>query len=59
MVLDEITSSLDEKNEKEIFNSIFEIMKGKTIVISIHKDVIDDLADEIFNIDNGKLTKIK
>ena len=59
LVLDEITSSLDEKNEKEIFKSIFEVMKGKTIIISIHKDVIDDLADEIYNIDNGKFKKIK
>ena len=59
LVLDEITSSLDEKNEKEIFKSIFEVMKGKTVIISIHKDVIDDLADEIYNIDDGKFKKVK
>ncbi len=59
LILDEITSSLDEKNEKEIFRSIFEIMKDKTIIISIHKDVIDDLADEIYDIENGNFKKIK
>ena len=59
LILDEITSSLDEKNEREIFDSIFEIMKGKTIIISIHKNLIDDLADEIYQIDSGNFTKIK
>ena len=34
-------------------------MKGKTVIISIHKDVIDDLADEIYNIDDGKFKKVK
>ena len=47
------------KKYKEIFKSIFEVMKGKTVIISIHKDVIDDLADEIYNIDDGKFKKVK
>ena len=34
-------------------------MKDKTIIISIHKDVIDDLADEIYDIENGNFKKIK
>ena len=34
-------------------------MKGKTIIISIHKNLIDDLADEIYQIDSGNFTKNK
>ena len=58
LVLDEITSSLDKKNEKNIFDSIFHIMKGKTVIISIHKDSLDYMADEIVYIKNGKISKI-
>ena len=59
LILDEVTSSLDEKNEKDIFASILELMKGKTVIISIHKNIIDEYADDIYNIDNGKFIKIK
>ncbi len=59
LILDEITSSLDEKNEKEIFSSILQLMKGKTVIISIHKSIIDEFADDIYNIENGKFVKIK
>ncbi len=57
LILDEITSSLDEKNEKEIFSSILQLMKGKTVIISIHKSIIDEFADDIYNIENGKFVK--
>ncbi len=59
LILDEISSSLDKKNEKDIFQSIFNIMKNKTIIISIHKDFLDDMADEIFKVSNNSIIQIK
>jgi len=58
IILDEATSSLDEDNEKEIINTIFNLFyKKKTIIFISHK--INNLknADYLLEIKNAKILK--
>lgn len=57
ILLDEITASLDTKNDKEIVNTINILKKNKTIIVVSHKlDTITN-ADQILVMDNGKLVE--
>ncbi len=54
LVLDEITSSLDNKNSYRIINQILKI-KDKTIIFSTHKPELLKKFDKILNIKKGKV----
>jgi len=57
ILLDEITASLDTKNDKEIVNTIKNLKENKTIIVVTHKlDTITN-ADQILVVDNGKLVE--
>ena len=55
MLLDEATSSLDTKSEKDIQKSLKKLMKNKTTLVIAHRlsTILD--ADLIYVIDNGKV----
>ena len=53
LVLDEFTSSLDMKTEKEILENIKKLKKNLTIVLSTHKFSILDLCDTLYQLHNG------
>ena len=50
ILLDEPTSSLDKKNEKEIFKFLTSIKKDKIIVVTSHKEDQKQYFDEIINL---------
>ncbi|MAV63630.1 MAG: ABC transporter permease [Candidatus Marinimicrobia bacterium] len=55
LIMDEATSSLDNITEKEIYNTIKNLMKNKTILIIAHRlSTIED-SDIIYVIDKGKI----
>ena len=55
LILDEATSSLDEKNELEILNIIKKLKKEITLIFVSHKLSNIKICDKIFNIKNKKL----
>lgn len=58
LILDEFTSSLDEKTENTILEDIKLLKNIKTIIITTHKKDILNICDEVFRIDQKKLIKI-
>ncbi|MGE0793323.1 MAG: ABC transporter ATP-binding protein [Candidatus Woesearchaeota archaeon] len=55
ILLDEPTSSVDSKNELEIYQNIFSHFKNKTILSSIHKLHLLILFDRIYYFKRGKI----
>ena len=55
IVLDEPTSSLDAKTEKNITNAIQEIWKNKTMIIIAHKISTIMHCDKVLVIEGGKI----
>ena len=55
MLLDEPTSNLDSLNEAIILKSIYEQRKDKTILFVSHKESTLQLADQILQLDQGRL----
>lgn len=60
MIMDEITSGLDEESRKLFFEQINVLKKNKTILISSHyKDEIINHCDIVLQIKDNKLVHIK
>jgi len=57
LILDEATSSLDNKTEDSIINSIKKIKGKVTIIFISHRSRTLDICDKIIEIDRGKLIK--
>ncbi len=55
ILLDEPTSSVDSKNEKKIYQNIFQSFEGKTIISSIHRFHLLPLFDTIYIYSDGKM----
>ena len=55
LILDEATSNLDSKSEKEIQNALEKLMKDKLVVIIAHRFSTIQNVDRILVIDEGKL----
>jgi len=58
LVLDEATSALDLETEKEVMRTIFSIKGEKTIIIIAHRLSTLDIADEVYKIENNKISKV-
>ena len=58
LVLDEATSSLDEKNEYEIFEELNSLKKDITIIFASHRKTLKKYCDTLFEIENTKLNRI-
>ncbi len=58
LILDEFTSSLDEKTENTILEDIKSLKNIKTIIITTHKKDILNICDEVYRIDHKKLIKV-
>jgi len=56
ILLDESTSSVDPKNEVEIYNNIFTAFTNTTIIASIHKMNLLKYFDTIIIFDKGEIT---
>ena len=57
LILDEVTSALDDKNEKEILNTIKVIKGSKTIIMISHKESFLRYCDNVYRLENTKLRK--
>ena len=55
ILLDEPTSSIDYKNEVQIYKNILKHFKEKTIISVIHKFYLLDMFDYIYLFDNGRI----
>ena len=58
LIFDEITSSLDQKNEKLVINEIEKIKKDKTIIFVSHKMSSIEFCDTIYEIKDQTLKKV-
>ena len=59
LILDEATSSLDEKNENIILKNIKQKYKNKIVIMITHKKSVLKFANKIYSFKNAKLQKIK
>lgn len=57
ILLDEFTSALDKKNERDILKIVKELSKETTIIISTHKPEIMDICDKKFFINEGQINE--
>jgi len=55
LVLDEATSSLDEKNEMDILNEVYSISSGTTLVVVTHKKQLIKNFEKIYTIKSGRI----
>ena len=51
LLLDEISSSLDEQTERTLFTNLFENYPDKTVIMISHRPSISQLCDEIISIE--------
>jgi ATP-binding cassette subfamily B protein len=57
VIMDEPTSAVDAKAESEIFETIKEKIKSKTVIFISHRFSTVRMADRILVIDKGKITE--
>ena len=58
LILDEATSSLDRKNEQEIFETIKSNFKNLTLIIVSHNKNIINVCDTVYKIENKNIKLI-
>jgi len=58
LILDEITSALDSKNEKKINDYLMSLHGSTTIIIITHNDHMTKGSDSIFRIENGNIHEV-
>lgn len=58
LILDEFTSALDSKTEKDILHELTKFKNRKTIIISTHKSDILKHCDRVFDVKNKKFIEI-
>ncbi|HMQ08260.1 MAG TPA: ATP-binding cassette domain-containing protein [Saprospiraceae bacterium] len=57
LILDEPTSSLDNKTSRRIFENIVQAFPDKTLIVVTHQIYLAAKMDEVWVIDNGKVLK--
>ena len=57
LLADEPTGNLDKENEQLVFNILKKLVKekNKCVIVVTHNSIIDDYADIIYKIDDGKI----
>ena len=58
LILDEATSSLDQKTESEFMKMLYSLKRKLTIIIVSHRMSTLTKCDKIFKIDNSKIKKV-
>ena len=56
LILDEITSSLDQQNEKNIMNIISSLKRSSTIIMISHKNSSLEFCDKVYTLQNKNLS---
>ena len=52
LLLDEISASLDEATERELYRRLFAKYPGKTMIFITHRPVVCELCDQVIKINN-------
>ena len=55
LILDEATSSLDNKTESEVMQSVYDLTKELTIIIVAHRISTLEGVDRLIELDNGRI----
>ena len=55
LIFDEATSSLDTDKIQNVINVLNELKKNHTVIVITHKEEIENIADEVITIDDGKV----
>ena len=50
LLLDEISSSLDEATERELFRRLFDAYRDKTMIFITHRPVVSELCDKVIHL---------
>jgi ABC-type bacteriocin/lantibiotic exporter with double-glycine peptidase domain len=50
LLLDEISSSLDERTEHELFSRLFEFCHDKTMIFITHRPAVSQLCDDVIRL---------
>jgi ABC-type multidrug transport system fused ATPase/permease subunit len=58
LILDEATSSVDQKTEKMILSSIQECFSDRTIIIVSHRNSMLQIADRVLHLNNGLINEM-
>lgn len=58
LLLDEPTSSLDDKNEKEILNNLNTLKKEMMVIMVTHKKSAEYYSDYIYSVSQGKIFEL-
>lgn len=58
LIFDEATSALDIETEKSLLKDIFNISKGKTVIVISHRIETVKSADNLLKMENGKIFNI-
>lgn len=53
LILDEATSSLDNKTEKQIMDEIYDISKDKTLIVIAHRLSTIQNCNQVYRVENG------
>ena len=59
IILDEPTSSLDKEVEKEVLVGLKELVPEKTLILSTHSSAAIEISDQVYSIEDGKVSKLK
>jgi ATP-binding cassette subfamily C protein len=59
LILDEATTALDPKTEKEICATLQQLKGGITILAISHQPTVVECADWAYRLKEGKLTRVK
>ena len=51
MLLDEISASLDEQTERELYRRLFAAYPQKTMIFITHRPIVCELCDEVVKLD--------
>ena len=57
ILLDEVTSALDPKTEKEVLTSIQSLRESASVIIISHSEEAKKLCDRVYYLQDGKLTE--
>jgi ABC-type bacteriocin/lantibiotic exporter with double-glycine peptidase domain len=52
LLLDEISSSLDEETERELFRRLFDYCHSKTMIFITHRPAVSSLCDNVIRLSN-------
>ena len=58
LILDEPTSSIDQKSTDLIYSSLKKLKNKMTIILISHESIDHDIFDKIYKIENKKLSRI-